>query len=70
MMIKKSIKIEIDTKEASLTQKEASAQSPGKGEYCSACEKFISESELLPKMGGMICPYCRKVLAPFRKVSS
>jgi len=62
-MIKKSVKIEIDTKEASLTQKEASLQSSNvedsKTGYCETCKKNV---KLIEKMFVFLCSECRTIV--------
>ncbi len=62
-MIKKSVKTVIDTKEASLTPKEASLQSSNviapKSTYCETCKVWVDPLE---KMGGFICPVCRHIV--------
>lgn len=60
-MIKKSVKIEIDTKEASLTKKEASLQSPNVElvGYCEHCKKDVKLKE---KMSCFLCSICRRII--------
>ena len=64
-MIKKSVKTEIDTKEASLTPKEASLQSSNVSEqkppmgFCTTCEKDV---ELIEKMFVFLCKHCRLIV--------
>ena len=64
-MIKKSVKTEIDTKEASLTPKEASLQSSNVSDqksltgFCPTCEK---EVKLIEKMSAFLCKKCRTIV--------
>jgi hypothetical protein len=62
-MIKKSVKTEIDTKEASLTPKEASLQSSNVESvpigYCENCKKNV---KLIEKMFVFLCEHCRTIV--------
>jgi len=65
-MIKKSVSVEIDSKEASLTPKEASFNS-SQALYCHKCNENVIP---ILKMGDKICPTCRIILTAETKDGS